>query len=247
MTNSIRGVILASQDYKEADVLLQVLTEDNVKMTMHARGVRKIKSKNSFCTQLFMECIFKGEFKPGKRIHTVRSIDVINGRRHLRESLLALSCASIISEMILYSRIEKDYTIYEEINQLFNYLQSKKQPYAVLTFFVAKMNNMLGIYPYVDGCVCCKRLENICSFSLRDGGFICTSCFHPEKHVPVSKEMLHSLRMLYKAEFEDFEKLEQSQNWNYEHFDLVYSFFEEYSGINLKSVRFLDNMKEILK
>lgn len=44
MTNSIRGVILAAQDYKEADVLLQVLTEDNVKMTMHARGVRK-KSK----------------------------------------------------------------------------------------------------------------------------------------------------------------------------------------------------------
>lgn len=237
--------MLEMRDYREHDAILRVLTKDEGIHSITARGLRKLVSKNTAGTQVFTKALFHVDYHEGKTMHTMRTADVLDSNRALREDLLKQAVASIVCECIGKvepDQAQEDYALVEE--SLRN-LKETRQPYALAALFLAIMNRRNGIEPYVEGCVHCGNTKDICAISIRNGGFVCTHCYRPETAKRYTLDELKCFRLVCRAQLAQFPILENYQEWNYTHVQMVYDFFREYSGIMLHSMRFLTHLSQM--
>ena len=79
------AVVLRQADYKESDRILTVLTPERGIITVGAKGVRNIKSKNSAAVQLFSYSELE-ILQTGSR-YTLRTATLKNGFFGLRADL----------------------------------------------------------------------------------------------------------------------------------------------------------------
>lgn len=225
-------------------MILTVLCKEIGIQSLVARGLKKLSSKNAGACQLFTYARFSIDYHENKNIHGMRSADRILSYRNIREDLLKQAVASILCECMEKAELEEDFA-FAFLKEAMDDLSTTNQPYALLALFFACMNRMLGIEPYVDGCVRCNREKGIAAISYLQGGFICQLCYQPERDRLYGKEDLLCFRILAHAQLEQFALVESYTTWTYEHFKMVYQFFEEYSGIRLRSVRFLESLQNI--
>lgn len=244
MNKTLEGIILSSREYREYDVILTVLCKELGVQSLVARGIRKLSSKNAGACQLFTYARFYIDYHEQKRMHGLRTADVIDSYRIIREDLIKQAVASLLCECMEKAELEQE-EAFDFLKEAMDDLKESDQPYALLALFFACMNHKLGIEPYVDGCVSCGRTHGIAGISLAQGGFVCQSCLTRGKDQGYGKEDLKCFRILCHANLSQFPQVVQYQNWTYEHFMMVYRFFEEYSGIRLKSIRFLTCLQSL--
>ena len=219
MKDELEGIIIRYQEYREHDAILHVLCRKRGIVHVNARGIQKVKSKNAPACQLFTHVRMQLPLQETRSIYTLRSAEIIEGYRHIREDLLKQSIAAYVCECIDASKFEED--VFEVVQTVLDILQETTHPIRILCLFQAIMNRMHGIEPYVDG------------------GFICHSCYRMEQDAMRSKEDLKVFRLLCKAHMEHYDILKSYQAFTYQNFEDLYAFFYEYAGISLKSVKFL--------
>lgn len=241
MNDEIDGYVIDVKDYRENDALLTILSEEHGQITMVARGIKKVKSKNAPACQLFTFARLQLNYREHSAMQTLVRAEIIESYRHIREDLLKQSVASYLCECIYKSKLEDEEDIFILLSQCLEILKNKEEndPIRVLCMFQAIMNRYHGIEPYVDGCVGCNRVHDICALSVVAGGFICKACYQAGKARLMNAEDLKSFRLLCKASMEHYELLKAYPAFTYQHFELLFMFFEEYAGIQVKSIEFL--------
>lgn len=245
MNNKIEGIVLRQNDYRDSDIILSVFTRENGKMSFLARGLKKPQSKNASSCNLFCHSLFhySDNGKDGMKI-------LKNAERkcmfyHIYEDLLKQSCAQLICECIDKMLDGSSEELFDVLYKSLNYLNEGKDPMLILSLFLAHANEYCGITPNVDECVRCHSQKNIASISLREGGFVCINCMDHLYHTKYSETELRNFRLIHKARIDDFEVLSKHVSASYKDVKLVLSFFEEYSGIHLKSSAFLEKIVEM--
>lgn len=98
MFQVVRGLVVRSVDYKEADKILTVLTAELGKITVSARGVRRRGSRSMAAAQLFAYSemtlfAYNGRF----RLNEAQVMESFSG---LGRSVEALSLASYVAEVL---------------------------------------------------------------------------------------------------------------------------------------------------
>ena len=141
------------------------------------------------------------------------------------------------------SKFEEDQ--FEFLYFCLSILEKTNHPMRILCLFQSEMNRMHGIEPYVDGCVRCGSQKGIYGISTLDGGFVCKSCFQTMKDEAKAKEDLTCFRLLCKARLEHYSILESYDVFTFTHFLDLYQFFYEYSGISVRSIKFLKMVAEM--
>lgn len=239
MIKTLEGIVLSIRDYREADSILSVYCEHVGVQSFVARGLRKVNSKNAGSTQIYTYARFQVDFHDQKTMHMMRTADIVESFRRIREDLTKQSIAAILCECMGKVVFDDPSEGFELLKESLMYLQMTSQPYALASLFLSMMNRREGIEPYVEGCVHCGSASGIDSISIAQGGFLCEHCKKDKQTFIYNKDALKCFRLVCKAEIKHFNILETYQDWNYEHFMMVYRFFEEYSGISLRSIRFL--------
>lgn len=235
MIQELTGIIVDTKDYREYDALLKLLCVDGRLMTVSARGIRKLKSKNAAACQLFTHVRMQVDAQPQKTIGSLRSAEIVNSYRHLREELLKQSIAQYFCECIYKSQFEEN--VFALLKQSLDILTDTSHPLRILCLFQAIMNRMHGIEPFVDGCVRCKASSTIQGISFESGGFVCVHCVKQSERR--TRNDLRIFRLLCKASLEHYELLARYPQFSVQNFEDLYQFFEEYGGIAIKSIHFL--------
>ena len=233
----LEGIVVSFRDYRENDAILHVLCKEFGVINIVARGIQKVKSKNAPACQLFTHVRMQIQYSQTKTLHSLIHAEIIHSYRKIREDLLKQSIASFFCECMDVSHFEDD-----EFNLLessLTILEQTNHPMRILCLFQSCMNRLHGIEPYVDGCVRCGSNKNIVALSMLDGGFVCRHCTHLERDEIKTKEELKYFRLLCKAKFEHYDILCQFDDFTFNNFLDLYQFFYEYSGISLKSIKFL--------
>ena len=132
--------------------------------------------------------------------------------------------------------------LYDVFYQCLQYLNENKDPLLVLSVFLVFANEYCGVSPNVEECVHCHKTRNIASISLREGGFVCLTCMDALYHKRYTEKELRDFRLLHKASITDFPVLEKYVKGSFEMVELLMSFFDEYSGIHVKSFAFLKSI-----
>ncbi|MBN2541578.1 DNA repair protein RecO [bacterium] len=174
--------ILRGIKYKESSKIVTAYSQDYGKLSLLARGARRIKSKLGSGLDLFSysEIIFYK--RENREIYTVSNAEVIDPYSSIKNDMDKFNVASCISELIisLTPREHENEYIFDLLRKAFAYLDSAVEfdPQLLSIIFGFKLAVLLGYKPMLHSCVVCKNKTSTQNlyFSPSSGGIVCPDC-----------------------------------------------------------------------
>lgn len=178
-----QGLILRHINFREADRLISIYTEDRGLVNVVAKGARRIKSKLAGSLEPFTLAEFM--IVKGKNYDTVASSEVINVYRGIKNDLTKIKLAYYFSKIILETakEMQRDNKLYNYLLNIFDYLDKfeyKKNNKLnwLVWFFIWHYLKLSGYQPELHKCQVCKKSlapDNL-FFNYKKGGLIGGQC-----------------------------------------------------------------------
>lgn len=240
------GIIVGETNYSESSKILKVLTKDYGLISVMSKGCRNIKSKLRGVSNKLIYGTFNFYYKENG-ISTLISVDVINTLRNIMMDINKISYVSYILD--LTEQIFKEVDL-EQANEIYNLLTAiiikvnDGYDEGLLTnIYELKLLEFLGIRPNIDGCSICGSTKNIVTISSSSGGYICQNCYRDGRIY--SSKTIQLIRMLFYVDVSKITKLELNNETRKELNEFITEYYDQYSGLYLKSRSFLKNLSKI--
>lgn len=246
----LEGIILARQDWGEADRMMTVFTAKEGKLRMIAPGARKPSSRKSGHLELFTH----GRFvtAKGRTFDRITQAETLNYFPGLRSTLEQISAAYVLVELVDRFLEEEDENplVYELLHHALGWLEECESPILLLYFFELKLLGYVGYQPQLFYCQQCEKEAEPTSqfFSIVEGGLICIGCQQKDKsvqNVPISLPALKVLRFMQRAEWGIVRRLRLDLLLANELERLLQRYAVFHLGRHLKSLRFLNQVKQL--
>jgi len=120
-----RGLILKHQDYREADRLVTIYSQEHGKITVLARGSRKISSKLAGSLEPFLLADFM--IARGRHFDTIAAVEIIKNYSKLKQNLDKIFLAKYLSIVVSNSTKgrQHDPRVFELIKEIFFWLDAE--------------------------------------------------------------------------------------------------------------------------
>lgn len=204
MFKTTKGLILREVKYKEADRILTVLTADEGKITVKARGALRKGSKVSAATQLLV--FSELTLFENKGRWTVNEASTIEEFKGLRDDITALSLASYFAECVEALTDEDQpnpYILQLILNSLFALSNDMYSQEHIKTAFDMRLMSLSGYQPDLTACAVCGESEpSEPMFSPLNGVICCRNCRNPmiDASLRLCPDSLKALRYILEAE-----------------------------------------------
>jgi len=175
-----RGVILASDSFKEKDKMLTVLTGDSGVIRICAKGATRPGSSAANVSVPFMLCDLVVSVSHG--YYYLKEGNIIENNMGIYSSLEAMASAGHISECLIDSihQSENSREAYELAVYAFYSLANLPERYLMsVAGFNWRLLYILGLNVTYDICSSCGKVldsKDHCLLSLNDGEVICSDC-----------------------------------------------------------------------
>ena len=177
------GLILRETAYRDCDKMLTILTREEGKLSVCARGARRRGSALLASTQLLAYADFKVFSLNGRySLDDAETLDLFFG---LRRNFTAFSLASYCAEMMDAVCVEG--VRHDDILRLGIWLcgllgSGKRPPALVKAAFELRLMALLGFEPHLDFCAACGAVfdggaAEVNYFHLTQGEVCCERCF----------------------------------------------------------------------
>jgi len=247
MLQKCEGIVLRTTDYGETNKIITLLTREWGKYGVMASGAKKQKSRLSAVTQPFTYGYFL--VQKGSGMGSLQQGDIITSLRSLKEDIFLTAYASYIVELTDKSIEEKQGNpfLFELLLQSLTYLNEGYDPDIIKNIYEIKMLNVLGLHPGLDHCVSCGSQEGTFAFSIREGGILCHRCIHIDPyHLKISQATVKLLRIFYYIDIKRLGSISVKKETKAELKKVIDSYYEEYSGLFLKTKKFLDQLETMM-
>lgn len=243
MLQKCEGIIIRTTDYGETNKVVTMYTREWGKTGAMARGAKKTNSRLAAITQLLTHGYFL--IQKGSGLGTLQQGEVISSLKTIREDIFLTAYASYIAE--LTDKATEDNKpnpfLFELLYQTLDYLNEGIDPEVLMFIYEMKMLNVLGLYPVLDQCSVCGSTDGHFSFSIREGGFICHRCLDKDPyHFKLSQAAARLLRLFYYFDLARLGNVSVKKETKEELKKIISAYYEEYSGLSLKSKKFLKSM-----
>lgn len=240
----VEGIILSERDYSESSKIINVLTREYGKIGIMAKGAKKLKSNFSGSTRKFTYGYFHIYYKEGK-LSTLISVDIIDYLKNIQKDIAKISYSTYISELIeQVIKEEYDEDIYNTFIEGIKKIDEGFDPMVITNIIELKMLEYLGVKPVIDECAICGNKNEIVTLSSDKGGYVCINC-KEDSDIIISDKAIKLIRMLYYVDLSKISKLDISDSVKKEIDNFINEYYDKYTGLYLKSKKFLDNLKKI--
>jgi DNA repair protein RecO (recombination protein O) len=247
MFQKCEGIVIRTIDYGESNKIVTIYTREWGKVGVMANGAKKPNSRLAAITQPFTYGYFLMQKSSG--LGGLKQGEVILSLRGIREDIFKTAYASFVLEL-LDKAVENNQPnpyLFELLLQTLQYMNKGEDLEIITNIFEMKMLNVYGIYPKLDGCAVCQNTEGKFAFSIREGGFLCHRCLSKDPYaLKISSATVKLLRLFYFLDMSRLGKISVKEDTKKELKKVISTFYDEYSGLNLKTKRFL-NQIELLK
>ncbi|AIM15643.1 MULTISPECIES: DNA repair protein RecO [Neobacillus] len=245
MFQRCEGIIIRTTDYGETNKIITIYTREWGKIGVMAKGAKKPNSRLSSITQLFTYGYFL--IQKGKGLGNLQQGEIINSMRSIGEDIFLTAYASYIVELTDKCTEEKKPNPFhfELLFQTLHYLNEGNDPDILMNIYEMKMLNVLGLYPILNQCSVCASTDGHFSFSIREGGFLCHRCLDKDPyHLKISPATVKLLRLFYYFDLSRLGTISVRNETKEELKKVISAYYEEYSGLHLKTKKFLNAMEE---
>lgn len=243
MLTNVEGIILSVTPYGETSKIINVYTKEYGMIGIMCKGAMGIKSKLRSVTQKLTFGIFNIYYKKDK-LSTLVSIDIINPLKKIKEDILLISYASYLCDLV--SQVIKqtnDMTIYNDFINTLLKLEEGLNPIVLTNILEVKLLDYLGVGLNLTSCIMCGNKKEIVTLSSEKGGLICKNCYIGERIIPIS--IVKILNMYYLVDIKSVSKLSIKEEIINEINRFLTSYYDDYTGIYLKSKDFLKTIQKL--
>ncbi|WP_433958818.1 DNA repair protein RecO [Cytobacillus horneckiae] len=243
MLEKCEGIVIRTVNYGESNKIVTLFTREWGKVGVMARGAKKPSSRLSAVTQPFTY----GHFlvQRGKGLGGLQQGDIIHSMRSIKEDIFLTAYVSYIVDLLDKGTEEKrpNPFLFELLMQSIQLINEGNDPEIITNIFEMKMLNQLGLYPVLNQCAICKNTDGEFSFSIREGGLICHRCLEKDPyHYKISPATVKLLRLFYYFDLSRLGNISVKDMTKAELKKIISAYYDEYSGLTLKTKRFLDQM-----
>ncbi|MGG4264275.1 DNA repair protein RecO [Peribacillus simplex] len=248
MLQKCEGIVIRRTAYGENNKIITIYTRELGKIGVMARGASKPNSRLAAVTQLFCSGYFLVTTSTG--LGSLQQGEMVDSLRFIREDLFATAYASYIVELLDKSVDDKKPNpyLYELLSQTLHYINEEYDAEVLKFIFEMKMLPVNGINPVLNQCAVCGETEGEFAFSLREAGFICHRCLGKDPyHFKISPAAVKLLRIFYYFDLSRLGNISVKPETKKELQKIIDAYYDEYSGLQLKSKKFLkqiDTMKD---
>lgn len=239
----IEGIVLSETNYSESSKILNILTKDYGLISTISKGCRKIKSKLRSVSTKLTYGIFHVYYKENG-LSTIITVDVINSFRNILGNLSNISYATYITE--LTNQVVKqhnDPNIYNLFISSLKKIDEGFDPSIITNILEVKYLEYLGIKPSIDECALCGSTKAIVTLDPKSGGYVCENCYTDQ--IKVSDKTIKLIRLFYYVDIDKISKLDISSETMREINSFIEEYYDDYTGLYLKSKKFLKNLNRI--
>lgn len=138
------GIVLKQKNFGEADRLLTLFTKHYGKISLLAKGVRKLTSRKRGHLELFSQA--KIACAKGKNLDLILEAETINNFSHLRQNLNRVRIAYLLSELVneLTAENQEHEDIYQLLLNALAQLNSAAASKNLITDFEKDLLQILG-------------------------------------------------------------------------------------------------------
>lgn len=246
MLQKCEGIVIRTTDYGETNKIVTLYTRELGKIGVMARGAKKPNSRLAAITQHFTYGYFL--IYQNKGLGNLQQGETISSFRGIREDIYLTAHASYVVELLDKSTEDRKPNpyLFELVQQTLNYFNEGYDVDVLTNIFEMKMLNTLGLYPQLNECSFCHHNKGVFGFSIREGGLICSQCFNKDPyHLKVSQATVKLLRLFYYFDLSRLGSISVKKVTKQELKKVIHMYYEEYSGLYLKSKRFLEQMERM--
>ncbi|MEH7343749.1 DNA repair protein RecO [Bacillus sp. JJ1532] len=243
MLEKCEGIIIRTTNYGETNKIVTLYTREWGKIGVMARGAKKPSSRLAAVTQPFTYGYFLVQRSSG--LGSLQQGEMISSMRSIREDIFLTAYASYIVDLTdkgTDDRKPNPY-LFELVYQSLNLVNEGFDAEIIVNIFEMKMLNTFGLYPVLNQCTVCSSTGGHFSFSIREGGLICHRCLEKDPyHYKISPATVKLLRLFYFFDLSRLGNISVKQETKAELKKVINAYYEEYSGLNLKTKKFLNQM-----
>ncbi|HMA77221.1 MAG TPA: DNA repair protein RecO [Candidatus Krumholzibacteriaceae bacterium] len=153
------AVVLRTFDFSESSLIAVLLTRENGKIRVLAKGAKrgKMRFSGSLMTGNICEIVFY--YKPGRGIHILKEINCRSSFSEAGSDLKRLLIFQATIEIVDRSVIEQetDERIFILVDNFFSLLPIVEDPWAGFFAFEVKLLKLTGLFPSVKKCQNCGK------------------------------------------------------------------------------------------
>ncbi|NTU69814.1 DNA repair protein RecO, partial [bacterium] len=186
------GIVLRRKSFSEADLLLTILSKENGKIVVLAKGSRKIKSK--FMGHFEPFCLVKFSCIKGRSFFIMTSLETLDSHFSSKENPESIKIYSYISEVVdaLTPELEKNEILFLKMK---DYLNTKDISRVSVVSFLFSILETSGFAPQILKCSKCGKDETVLEhFSFYWGGLVCPECSVGSSSKKIKKDTIKFLK-----------------------------------------------------
>lgn len=240
MITKVEGIIISETPYGETSKIINVFTKEYGIIGIMCKGVKTLKSPLRAVTLKYTYGFFNIYYKENK-LSLLKDVDVIDEFKNIKNNIILISYLSYLCD--LTSQVFKqcnEKEIYNLLIQAIKKINGGLDPLVITNIVELKLLPYLGVGLELDSCILCGSNKNIVTIDASRGGYVCKDCYTNE--IIVSSKTIKLVRMYYYVMLDTITefniKAEVVQEIN--HF--IEEYYEKYTGLYLKSKKFLKQM-----
>ena len=240
----VEGIIVSEMDYKDTSKIIGIMTKTHGLISCIAKGAKRIKSPLRSTTGKLTYGKFQILYKEDK-LSTLIEVDVINIFKKIKTDIICISYASFLVDLAgQVMKQNNNPEIYDLLISRLLKIDEGFDPSVITNIIELKYLDYLGVMPIIDSCAVCGRTNNIATISVRKGGYLCNYCRNDE--TLVDEKAIKLLRMFYYVDISKITKLDISQTVKNEIDKFLDEYYDDYTGLYLKSKKFLKDLNKIV-
>ncbi len=243
MVESVEGIVLKETPYGDTSKIINVYTKKYGIIGIMCKGAMSVKSSLRAGTMKLTLSNLQIFYKKDK-LSILNSVDIINPFKNIKGDILLMSYAAYLSDLI--SQVLKQSTedvIYDDFISALEKIESGLDPIVITNILEVKLLDYLGVGLNLVSCVVCGNKKEIVTLSSEKGGLLCKNCYHGERIVPIS--LVKILNMYYLVDIKSINKLSLKKDIINEINHFLESFYDDYTGLYLKSKDFLKTIAKL--
>ena len=241
MLKQVEGIIASSVNYGETSKIVNILTKEGM-IGAIAKGAKNIKSPlRSFTVNLTYGSFYL--YYNDNKLSTLKSADIINEFKNIKKDIILISYMSFLIDLATQvMKQNNDEEIYNLLITTLYKIDEGLNPMVMTNILELKYLDYLGVGFDFNTCCKCGKKSNIVTIDPDVGGYICKNCYTNE--IIYDSKTLKMLRMYYLVDIKSISELKISDNVvkNINYF--VNTYYDRYTGLYLKSKKFLNELIE---
>lgn len=243
MQYRVQGIVIRSMDYGEGNKIITLFTREQGKLSVVARGAKKVKSRYGSSAQLFTygDYLF---FKSGQ-LGTLNHAEIIEAFHKIREDLHKAAHASYLAELTdkMMGDQEGQPFLFEQLKASLQAIQEDKDLHIIVHLYEMKMLMHAGYTPELEQCVVCREKSEPAAISIGMGGVLCERCrLRDPEAIHLMPGVYKLLRLFMQLDARRLGQIDVKPQTKQLLKQIMRAYLDTHAGVKLKSRDFLDQM-----